>query len=44
MPASLDGCAAALVGTHDFTAFTPTQTEHVRFERDVFRAEWRRDG
>ena len=24
-----------LVGTHDFTAFTPTQTEHVRFERDV---------
>ena len=27
-------------GTHDFTAFTPTQTEHVRFERDVMRAEW----
>ncbi len=33
-------CAAALPGTHDFTAFTPTQTEHLRFERDVFRAEW----
>jgi tRNA pseudouridine38-40 synthase len=33
--------AAALVGTHDFTAFTPTQTDHVRFERDVMRAEWR---
>ena len=27
-------------GTHDFTAFTPTQTEHVRFERDVLRADW----
>jgi tRNA pseudouridine38-40 synthase len=39
--AALDGCAAALVGTHDFTAFTPTQTEHVRFVRDVMRAEWR---
>ena len=25
----LDECAAAVVGTHDFTAFTPTQTEHV---------------
>jgi tRNA pseudouridine38-40 synthase len=36
----LDACAAALPGTHDFTAFTPTQTEHVRFERDVTRAEW----
>ncbi len=38
--ALLDECAAALVGTHDFTAFTPTETEHVRFERDVMRAEW----
>lgn len=38
---ALDACAAALVGTHDFTAFTPTETDHVRFERDVFRAEWR---
>jgi tRNA pseudouridine38-40 synthase len=41
-PALLERCAEALVGTHDFTAFTPTQTEHVRFERDVMRAEWRR--
>ena len=30
-----------LRGSHDFTAFTPTQTEHVRFERDVLRCEWR---
>ncbi len=37
---ALDACAAALVGTHDFTAFTPTQTDHVRFERDVFAASW----
>lgn len=41
---ALDRCAASLLGTHDFTAFTPTQTEHVRFKRDVFLAEWRRDG
>jgi tRNA pseudouridine38-40 synthase len=43
-PAELDvveACAGRLVGTHDFTAFTPTQTEHVRFEREVIRAEWR---
>jgi tRNA pseudouridine38-40 synthase len=33
-------CAALIEGTHDFTAFTPTDTEHVRFERDVLRAEW----
>jgi tRNA pseudouridine38-40 synthase len=38
---ALDECARLLLGTHDFTAFTPTQTEHVRFERDVFRSEWR---
>jgi tRNA pseudouridine38-40 synthase len=41
--AALDACAAALVGTHDFTAFTPSETEHVRFSRDVFSAYWRRD-
>ena len=40
-PDVLEACAAALVGTHDFTAFTPTQTHHTRFERDVVRAEWR---
>ncbi len=38
---ALDACAAALVGMHDFTAFTPTQTEHVRFSREVFAAYWR---
>jgi tRNA pseudouridine38-40 synthase len=38
--AALDACAAALLGTHDFTAFTPADTDHVRFERDIVRAEW----
>ncbi|HET7574499.1 MAG TPA: tRNA pseudouridine(38-40) synthase TruA [Solirubrobacterales bacterium] len=37
---ALDACAAALLGTHDFTAFTPTQTDHVRFERDIHAASW----
>lgn len=39
-PGLLDACAAALVGTHDFTAFTPTDTYHVRFDRDVLAAHW----
>jgi tRNA pseudouridine38-40 synthase len=37
---ALRACAAALPGTHDFTAFTPTETDHVRFRREVLRAEW----
>jgi tRNA pseudouridine38-40 synthase len=37
---ALDACAATLLGSHDFTAFTPTETDHVRFQRDVLRAEW----
>jgi tRNA pseudouridine38-40 synthase len=41
--AALEACAAALIGTHDFTAFTPTQTDHVRFERDVLAASWREE-
>jgi tRNA pseudouridine38-40 synthase len=39
--AALDRCAAAVTGSHDFTAFTPTQTDHVLFTRTVLRAEWR---
>jgi tRNA pseudouridine38-40 synthase len=39
---ALEACARALRGTHDFTAFTPTETDHVRFERDVLAAFWRR--
>jgi tRNA pseudouridine38-40 synthase len=36
----LQACAAAIVGTHDFTAFTPTETYHQRFSRDVLAASW----
>jgi len=38
--ALLDACAESLLGTHDFTAFTPTQTDHVRFDREVLSASW----
>jgi tRNA pseudouridine38-40 synthase len=37
---ALDACAAAVVGKHDFTAFTPTQTDHVLFERNVTACRW----
>lgn len=40
----LEECAKLVVGTHDFTAFTPTETEHTRFQRSVVRAEWRAAG
>ena len=36
----LDACAAALLGKHDFTAFTPSQTDHVHFERRILAAAW----
>jgi tRNA U38,U39,U40 pseudouridine synthase TruA len=39
---ALRECSAALIGTHDFTAFTPSDSDHVRFERDVYAAFWRR--
>ncbi|HWY90646.1 MAG TPA: tRNA pseudouridine(38-40) synthase TruA, partial [Solirubrobacteraceae bacterium] len=41
---ALDECAQALLGAHDFTAFTPTETDHVRFERTVLSAHWRVNG
>ena len=38
---ALDACAALLPGKHDFTAFTPTQTEHVLLRARTSRcAEW----
>ena len=36
----LERCAEAIVGEHDFTAFTRTQTAHVLFRRRIDRAEW----
>jgi tRNA pseudouridine38-40 synthase len=41
---ALEACAALLPGTHDFTAFTPTESGHVRFERDVLAAWWQAEG
>jgi tRNA pseudouridine38-40 synthase len=41
---ALAACAALLAGSHDFTAFTPTETEHVRFERNVVDAVWAAEG
>ncbi len=33
-----------LPGTHDFRAFTPVETEHDGFVRNIFAAAWERDG
>lgn len=41
---ALRACADALVGVHDFTAFTPSETYHTRFERKIMAAEWQADG
>jgi tRNA pseudouridine38-40 synthase len=41
---ALNACAEALSGNHDFTAFTPTQTDHVRFDRDIHHASWEQEG
>jgi tRNA pseudouridine38-40 synthase len=43
-PDALARCAGLLAGTHDFTAFTPTETQHVRFEREVLAARWEARG
>jgi tRNA pseudouridine38-40 synthase len=41
---ALRECARALRGRHDFTAFTPSETDHKWFKCDVLRAEWDGDG
>jgi tRNA pseudouridine38-40 synthase len=40
----LADAAALLLGEHDFRAFTPTETQHEVFRRNVFRAQWHRRG
>jgi tRNA pseudouridine38-40 synthase len=40
----LGGCARLLLGPHDFTAFTPSETEHSWFQCEVRRAEWLAEG
>lgn len=42
--AALDACAAAIAGTHDFTAFTPSDTGHKRFRRTMLSAAWVDEG
>jgi tRNA pseudouridine38-40 synthase len=41
---ALAACATTLAGTHDFTAFTPTQTDHVHFNRNILTAAWSQEG
>lgn len=36
--------ARLVLGTHDFRAFTPSRTYHVRFKRVVSESAWRREG
>jgi tRNA pseudouridine38-40 synthase len=40
----LADAADLLVGEHDFRAFTPTETQHEVFKRNVLRAQWHRRG
>jgi tRNA pseudouridine38-40 synthase len=42
--AALVDAARLLVGEHDFRAFTPAETQHEVFVRNVHDAEWERDG
>jgi tRNA pseudouridine38-40 synthase len=38
--AALERAAGLLVGEHDFRAFTPTETQHEVFKREVLAARW----
>ena len=40
----LQDAADLVLGEHDFRAFTPTETQHEAFERNVLRAQWHRRG
>jgi tRNA pseudouridine38-40 synthase len=40
----LQNAAGLVRGTHDFRAFTPSRTYHVRFERIVMESSWERSG
>jgi tRNA pseudouridine38-40 synthase len=41
---TLSASAALLLGEHDFRAFTPTETQHEVFRRNVEAATWERRG
>ena len=38
--AALERCASVLPGKHDFTAFTPSESEHSHFQCRILRAQW----
>ena len=40
--AAMREAAALVAGRHHFTAFTPTETEHIFFDRTVLRCRWSR--
>lgn len=40
----LEQAAGLVLGTHDFRAFTPSRTYHVRFERIIQESCWTRSG
>jgi tRNA pseudouridine38-40 synthase len=40
----LADAARLLLGEHDFRAFTPTETQHEVFKRNISRAQWHRRG
>jgi tRNA pseudouridine38-40 synthase len=42
--AQLQDAADLLLGEHDFRAFTPTETQHEVFMREVLHAQWHRRG
>ena len=41
---ALAAAAALLPGEHDFRAFTPSDTQHESFSRNVLAAAWEQDG
>jgi tRNA pseudouridine38-40 synthase len=41
---ALQACASLLPGEHDFTAFTPAETQHEVFLREIREAAWERRG
>ncbi len=41
---ALRACAGLLPGEHDFTAFTPAESQHEVFVRDIHEAAWERHG
>jgi len=41
---ALHASAALLAGVHDFTAFTPTETQHEVFRREIRASAWERRG